>query len=58
MRELPRAREINVAERSVLIDGYQFLRANGTGIASYVRTLSSMLRSAVPTLVVPARLSA
>ena len=34
-----------MAERPVLIDGYQFLRPNGTGIASYVRTLTSMLKA-------------
>ena len=35
-----------MAKTRVLVDGFQFLRPAGTGIASYVRTLSTMLRSA------------
>ena len=31
---------------TVLVDGFQFLGRSGTGIASYVRTLTGMLRSA------------
>ena len=31
---------------SVLVDGFQFLGPSGTGIASYVRSLTTMLRSA------------
>lgn len=32
-------------EQSVLVDGAHFFRTNGTGIASYARTLASTLRS-------------
>jgi glycosyltransferase involved in cell wall biosynthesis len=34
-----------VGETRVLVDGYQFLRPAGTGIASYVRTLAATLKS-------------
>lgn len=34
-----------VTASSIVIDGYQFLRPSGTGIASYVRTLSLMLKA-------------
>ncbi len=31
--------------KPILVDGYQFLNSAGSGIASYVRTLSVMLRA-------------
>lgn len=34
-----------VAAIPILVDGFQFLRPSGTGIASYVRSLTAMLKS-------------
>lgn len=34
-----------MAATPILVDGFQFLRSSGTGIASYVRSLTAMLKS-------------